>query len=42
MKPMGAELAGIPVLLVDDNKDVLIVFGAYLTRLTIPPSHCCA
>ncbi len=32
MKPMEAELAGIHVLLVDDNQDALIVFGAHLTH----------
>jgi CheY-like chemotaxis protein len=30
---MEAELAGIHVLLVDDNEDALIVFGAHLTHL---------
>ena len=33
MKPLETELAGIHVLLVDDNEDALDIFGSYLRHL---------
>ena len=33
MKPRDVDLAGIHVLLVDDNEDVLVIFGSYITHV---------